>query len=143
MYLICFGTRPELIKLIPIINILKKNNIKFKTLFSGQHENLIKDFYKYIDEPDYIFTNIMEHGQTLNELSSKILLQSNKLFRENLIKVKTFITLKPELVEKKEPPSITSIRKTKTRFLGTCSNEIPIFETLLEIDTSTFKKLLS
>ena len=45
------------------------------------------------------------------------------------------ITLRPELVEKKEPPSITSIRKTKTRFLGICSNEIPIFETLLEIET--------
>ena len=41
----------------------------------------------------------------------------NKLFKENFIKVKTFITLKPELVEKKEPPSITSIRKTKTRLL--------------------------
>ena len=78
MYLICFGTRPELIKLIPLIIIFKKNNIEFKTLFSGQHENLIKDFYKYVDEPDFIFTNIMKHGQTLNELSSKILLQSNR-----------------------------------------------------------------
>jgi len=83
MFLICFGTRPELIKCIPLIRKFKENNIQFKTLFSGQHENLIKDFYKYIDEPNYIFTNIMEHGQTLNELSSKILLQSNSLFKEN------------------------------------------------------------
>ena len=83
MYLICFGTRPELIKCIPLIHKFKENNIEFKTLFSGQHENLIKDFYKYIDEPDFTFTNIMEHDQTLNQLSSKILLQSNKLFLEN------------------------------------------------------------
>ena len=83
MYLICFGTRPELIKCIPLIHKFKENNIEFKTLFSGQHENLIKDFYKYIDEPDYVFTNIMEHGQTLNQLSSKILLQSNQLFIDN------------------------------------------------------------
>ena len=83
MYLICFGTRPELIKLIPLIHKFKEKTIQFKTLFSGQHENLIKDFYKYIDEPDYIFTNIMEHGQTLNQLSSKILLQSNNLFLDN------------------------------------------------------------
>ena len=83
MYLICFGTRPELIKCISLIHKFKENNIEFKTLFSGQHENLIKDFYKYIDEPDFTFTNIMEHGQTLNQLSSKILLQSNKLFLEN------------------------------------------------------------
>jgi UDP-N-acetylglucosamine 2-epimerase (non-hydrolysing) len=83
MYLICFGTRPELIKLIPLIHKFKEKTIQFKTLFSGQHENLIKDFYKYIDEPDYVFTNIMEHGQTLNQLSSKILLQSNNLFLDN------------------------------------------------------------
>jgi len=83
MYLICFGTRPELIKLIPLIQKFKNKNIEFKTLFSGQHENLIEDFYKYIDKPDYIFTNIMEHGQTLNQLSSKILMQSNQLFLKN------------------------------------------------------------
>lgn len=83
MYLICFGTRPELIKLIPLIQKFKEKKFEFKTLFSGQHENLIKDFYKYVDEPDYVFTNIMEHGQTLNQLSSKILLQSNKLFIDN------------------------------------------------------------
>ena len=52
MYLICYGTRPELIKLIPLILKFKENNIQFKTLFSGQHENLIKDFYKYIDKLD-------------------------------------------------------------------------------------------
>ncbi len=83
MYLICFGTRPELIKLIPLINMFKQKNILYKTLFSGQHENLIEDFYKYIDKPDFVFNNIMVHGQTLNELSSKILLQSNNLFKEN------------------------------------------------------------
>ena len=53
------------------------------------------------------------------------------------------MTLNPELVEKKEPPRITSTRKTKPRLLGTCSNEIPILETLLEIETNIFKKLLS
>ena len=61
---------------------------------------------------------------------------------ENLNNEYIFMNLNPELVEKKEPPSITSIRKTNTRFLGICSNEIPIFETLLEMETSTFKKLL-
>ena len=79
MYLICFGTRPELIKCIPLIQIFKKSNIQFKLLFSGQHEKLIENFYKYIGKPDYVFTNIMEHGQTLNKLSSKILVQCNNL----------------------------------------------------------------
>ena len=51
------------------------------------------------------------------------------------------INLKPELVEKKDPPIITKIRKIKERFDSVSLNEIPIFETLLEIDTSKFKKL--
>lgn len=85
MYLICFGTRPELIKLIPLIQKFKENNIKFKTLFSGQHENLIQNFYKYIGKPNIVLNNIMEHGQTLNQLASKILLKSNELFFKNNI----------------------------------------------------------
>jgi len=83
MYLICFGTRPELIKLIPLIRKFKEKKIEFRTLFSGQHENLITDFYKYIETPDYVFKNVMEHGQTLNQLSSKILSQSNQLFSDD------------------------------------------------------------
>lgn len=85
MYLICFGTRPELIKLIPLIHKFKKANIQFKTLFSGQHENLIQDFYKYIDYPDYIFKNIMEHGQTLNKLAGKIINNMDELYDKELV----------------------------------------------------------
>lgn len=41
MILITFSTRPELIKVLPIINEFKLKNIKFKTLFTGQHVNLV------------------------------------------------------------------------------------------------------
>lgn len=86
MYLICFGTRPELIKLIPIIIKFRENNIKFKSLFTGQHETLIKDFYKYINSPDVVLENVMEHGQTLNMLSSKILIKMDLIFNNNNFK---------------------------------------------------------
>jgi len=39
MYLFCFGTRPEIIKQFPVMNEFKKRGLKFKTLFSGQHES--------------------------------------------------------------------------------------------------------
>ena len=55
----------------------------------------------------------------------------------------TLITLIPELVEKKEPPSITNNKKKKSKLLGISEKEKPIFETLLEIDTKIFKKLFS
>jgi len=80
MYLICFGTRPEIIKLIPLINSFKLNNIEFLTLFTGQHETLIEDFYEYINSPDIILTNIMEHNQSLNKLISKILAKMDDVY---------------------------------------------------------------
>jgi UDP-N-acetylglucosamine 2-epimerase (non-hydrolysing) len=43
MLLIAFGTRPELLKCQPLINMLKKHRIKYKTLFTGQHEDLLKN----------------------------------------------------------------------------------------------------
>jgi len=40
MILICYGTRPEWLKVKPLINEFKKNNIKFKILFTGQHASI-------------------------------------------------------------------------------------------------------
>ena len=58
-----------------------------------------------------------------------------RLFKENFIKLKIFITLIPELVEKKEPPIITIIKNINIKFDGVSKNEIPIFDTLLDIAT--------
>ena len=66
-----------------------------------------------------------------------------KLFIENLNKIKIFKNLIPELVEKKDPPIITKIKNINDKFLGVSSKEIPKFDTLLDIETSIFKKLLS
>lgn len=40
-FLIAFGTRPEWIKLKPVMEVFEKNNLLFKTLFSGQHIDLL------------------------------------------------------------------------------------------------------
>ena len=54
-------------------------------------------------------------------------------FIENLKSKKSFENLRPELVEKKEPPIIIRIIKIKVRFSGT-SKENPIFDMELQID---------
>ena len=41
--LICYGTRPEYIKIKPLLNKFKESNISFRTLNVRQHENLVKD----------------------------------------------------------------------------------------------------
>ena len=88
MYLICYGTRPELLKLIPLVNKMKMEKKEYKVLFSGQHKDLIKDF-EHLINTDLILEDIMEHNQTLNKLVSKILIKMDEIFEkysiENII----------------------------------------------------------
>jgi hypothetical protein len=65
------------------------------------------------------------------------------LFNENLIKDNTLTTLNPELVEKKEPPIITNIKKINDKFEGVLLKEIPKFDALLIMENNKFKKLPS
>ena len=62
-------------------------------------------------------------------------------FIENLKSKKSFENLRPELVEKKDPPIIIKIKKIKDRFLGT-SKENPIFDIEIQIDKKSNEKLL-
>jgi UDP-N-acetylglucosamine 2-epimerase (non-hydrolysing) len=88
MYLVCYGTRPELLKLIPLINKMKQKNLNILVMFSGQHQDLIQDF-KHLVNTHIILEDIMESGQSLNSLVSKILIKMDKIFEkyniENII----------------------------------------------------------
>ena len=41
MLLITYGTRPEYIKVLPVINEMKKRGMLYKTFFTGQHTDLL------------------------------------------------------------------------------------------------------
>jgi len=43
MILLCYGTRPEWIKIKSLIEEFKKNNYPYKILFTGQHKDLLKE----------------------------------------------------------------------------------------------------
>ena len=43
MILIAYGTRPEYLKIKPLLNIFDKYNFKYQTLFTGQHTDLLKN----------------------------------------------------------------------------------------------------
>ena len=62
---------------------------------------------------------------------------------EYLVKEYIFKNLKPELVEKKDPPIITSKRYIKCKLAWSTSSEIPIFEMLLTKDKKLNMKLVS
>lgn len=67
MILLCFGTRPEWLKIKPIINILTRE--EYQLLFTGQHVDLLKDV-----EVDYTI-KISESSNRLDQLISDCLLQ--------------------------------------------------------------------
>ena len=62
---------------------------------------------------------------------------------EYLVKEYIFKNLKPELVEKKDPPIITSKTYIKFKLAWSTSSEIPIFEILLTMDKKLNVKLAS
>jgi len=65
--LICYGTRPEVIKLSPLINILKQKKINCSTVFTGQHTDLFDDVKDLVPKPDYKLS-IMKKNQSLNDI---------------------------------------------------------------------------
>lgn len=67
MILFCFGTRPEWLKIKPLIQIMDRS--EYKLLFTGQHLDLLKDI-----EVDYKI-NIQESKNRLDQLISDCLLQ--------------------------------------------------------------------
>ena len=62
---------------------------------------------------------------------------------EYLVKEYIFKNLKPELVEKKDPPIITSKIYIKCKLDWSTSSDMPIFEILLTKDKKLYVKLVS
>ncbi|MDP1539384.1 MAG: UDP-N-acetylglucosamine 2-epimerase (non-hydrolyzing) [Moraxellaceae bacterium] len=78
---VLFGTRPELIKLAPLILAAKQNpDIECEVIFSGQHQELVRDVIDFFNiEIDHEL-HIMLPGQSLNQLLAKALLQIEGIF---------------------------------------------------------------
>ncbi len=76
---LCFvlGTRPEIIKLAPIIKLCKKKKIKFFVIFTYQHydENMSDKFFNELNirKPDYKFSPLKKRNSNfVDNLSEKI-----------------------------------------------------------------------
>jgi len=67
MILIAFGTRPEIIKLFPLVHELQREQVPFKTLFTGQHWDLYHDVKDLMPEPDYFIRKHCDSDLSLAE----------------------------------------------------------------------------
>lgn len=74
--LIVFGTRPEAIKMAPVVKELcrRPNEFETKVCVTGQHREMLDQMLEVFDiHPDYDL-NIMQPGQDLYDVSARILL---------------------------------------------------------------------
>ncbi|OYV63105.1 MAG: UDP-N-acetylglucosamine 2-epimerase (non-hydrolyzing), partial [Parcubacteria group bacterium 21-58-10] len=81
-----FGTRPEAIKMAPVIRELKNHPEKFLVVVcvTGQHRDMLDQVLSLFDvKPDYDL-NLMQTNQTLAELTSKVLLGVDSVLRKEL-----------------------------------------------------------
>ena len=71
--LVLFGTRPEAIKLAPVIRELKKSKFQTVVVSSSQHADLLAPFLKIFDIKIDYDLRVMTENQTPNETAAKIL----------------------------------------------------------------------
>ena len=78
-----FGTRPEAIKMAPLVKELeKRKEIESIVCVTAQHREMLDQVLKVFDiKPDYDL-NIMKQGQTLSEITSRVLLGIEEVIKE-------------------------------------------------------------
>lgn len=73
--MLVFGTRPEAIKMAPLVKELQKNPMNFKTIVcvTGQHRQMLDQVLELFEiKPDYDL-NIMKQGQDLYDVTARVL----------------------------------------------------------------------
>ena len=73
--MLVFGTRPEAIKMAPLVKEFQKNSDDFETIVcvTGQHREMLDQVLRIFDiKPDYDL-NIMKQGQDLYDITARVL----------------------------------------------------------------------
>lgn len=81
--LVVFGTRPEAIKMAPIVGALKDNSqVDTRVCVTGQHREILdRVLCLFSIKPEYDL-NIMKSGQGLSHITSEVLLRLEAILKE-------------------------------------------------------------
>ena len=82
--MLVFGTRPEAIKMCPLVKEFQKHPEDFKTIIcvTGQHREMLDQVLTIFDvKPDYDL-NIMKQGQDLYDVTARVLTGMRDVFKE-------------------------------------------------------------
>ena len=82
--MLVFGTRPEAIKMCPLVKEFQKRPTEFETIVcvTGQHREMLDQVLTIFDvKPDYDL-NIMKQGQDLYDVTARVLTGMRDVFKE-------------------------------------------------------------
>lgn len=82
--MLVFGTRPEAIKMCPLVKEFQKHNDGFETIVcvTGQHREMLDQVLNIFEvKPDYDL-NIMKQGQDLYDVTARVLTGIRDVFKE-------------------------------------------------------------
>ena len=82
--MLVFGTRPEAIKMCPLVKEFQKHPDEFETIVcvTGQHREMLDQVLAIFDvKPDYDL-NIMKQGQDLYDVTARVLTGMRDVFKE-------------------------------------------------------------
>lgn len=82
--MLVFGTRPEAIKMAPLVKEFQKHSDKFITTVcvTGQHREMLDQVLKIFDINPEFDLNIMRHGQDLYDVTSRVLIGIREVLKE-------------------------------------------------------------
>lgn len=82
--MLVFGTRPEAIKMCPLVKEFQRRSQEFETIVcvTGQHREMLDQVLKIFDvKPDYDL-NIMKQRQDLTDVTTSVLIGLRDVFKE-------------------------------------------------------------
>lgn len=82
--MLVFGTRPEAIKVAPLVKAFQKHTDRFETIVcvTGQHREMLDQVLRLFEiKPDYDL-NIMKQGQDLYDVTARVLTGLRAVYKE-------------------------------------------------------------
>lgn len=82
--MLVFGTRPEAIKMAPLVKCLQNRQDEFETIVcvTGQHREMLDQVLKIFDIKPQHDLNIMKSGQDLYDITSRVLVGMRDILNE-------------------------------------------------------------
>jgi len=82
--LLVIGTRPEAIKMLPVVRALRSAaQVDLKVVTTGQHRQMLDQVFAVFGEVPDIDLNLMAPGQTLADITTRVLAQMGRLIAEH------------------------------------------------------------